>query len=63
MGGSLGLTALIGGILIAAVLVFATIANRRRSNADRRRTEEGTRALYREVDRQDQASDPDQKRF
>ena len=61
--GGIGMVAAIGGILIAAVLVFAVISNRRRSNADRRRTEEATHNLYRKMDREDQASDPDPKNF
>ena len=63
MSGDIGRTALIGGLLIAAVLFFAVVANRRRSAADRRRTKTATHDLYRTIDRQDQASDPDPKTF
>ncbi len=59
----LGTIAAIGGVLLAAVLVWAIIANRRRSNADRRRTQDGTRNLYREIDREDQATDPDKNEY
>jgi len=61
--GSLGWVALVGGLLIAAVLVWAVISNRRRSNADRRRTQDATHNLYKEMDREDQRSDPDRKQY
>jgi hypothetical protein len=63
MSGSLGLTAAIGGIILALVILFAVIKNRQRSSADVRRTEEATKDLYARVDRQDQVSDPDPKSF
>jgi len=63
MGGSMGLIALVGGLLIAGVLAWAVLANRRRSGAERRRTETATHDLYNKMDRQDQASDPDPERF
>lgn len=59
----IGLTAAIGGLVLAAVLLFAAIANRRRSKGAVRRTEDATAKLYRDIDRQDQASDPDPKNF
>jgi len=54
-----GLIAAIGGIVLAAVLLYAVIMNRRRSRADERRTEEATKDLYARVDREDKATDPD----
>lgn len=63
MSGELGWVAFIGGLLIAAALLFGVIANRRRSDHDRRRTEEGTKALYAKMDRQDKVSDPDPEKF
>ena len=63
MGGSIGLTAAIGGFLLLAVIIYAWLRNQRRSDADRRRTEEATKDLYARVDRQDQANDPDPKSF
>jgi FtsZ-interacting cell division protein ZipA len=63
MGDIIGIVAVVGGVLIAAVLVWAVMANRRRSGTARRRTEQATHDLYRDMDRQDQASDPDPKRF
>ncbi len=58
----IGTIAAIGGFLLALVLLYAVISNRRRSSADVRRTEEATKDLYARVDRQDQISDPDPKR-
>ena len=63
MPGGLGTIAFVGGILIALALLFGVISNRRRSNADRRRTEEGTKNLYSKMDRQDKVSDPDPTNF
>jgi len=63
MGGEVGLLAIVGGLLLAAVLAWAAWRNRARSGRDRHRTEAATHDLYREIDRQDQASDPDPKRF
>ena len=61
--GSVGIVAAVGGLLLAAVILFGVISNRRRSNADRRRTEDATANLYRTMDREDKASDPDPKRY
>jgi len=58
-----GLIAAIGGIVLAAVLLYAVIMNRRRSRADERRTEEATKDLYARVDREDKATDPDPTNF
>jgi len=58
MGGSIGLTAAIGGFLLLAVIIYAWARNRGRTDADRRRTEEGTRDLYARVDRDDKEKDP-----
>ena len=63
MSGSIGLTAAIGGFLLLIVIIYAWLRNQRRSDADRRRTEEATKDLYARVDRQDQANDPDPKSF
>jgi len=59
----LGMIAAIGGTLLVIVLVFAIIRNQRRSDADRRRTEEATRNLYARTDREDKASDPDPAKY
>ena len=59
----IGIVAAIGGILLALVLLYAVIANKRRSRGDVRRTEEATKDLYARVDRQDKVSDPDPKNF
>ena len=63
MGGSIGLTAAIGGILLAAILLYAVLRNRQRSAGQVRQTEEATKDLYARVDRQDQASDPDPAKY
>ncbi|WP_404713556.1 hypothetical protein [Sphingomonas sp. MMS24-J13] len=55
----IGLVAIIGGILLALALIFVVISNSRRSRQDVRRTEQGTKDLYKNVERQDQGSDPD----
>ena len=59
----IGIVAAIGAILLAIVLLFAVIANKRRTKNDVRRTEEATKDLYARVDRQDKVSDPDPKNF
>ena len=59
----LGMVAAIGGFLLAAVILYGVITNRRRSNADRRRTEEATKDLYARVDRQDKVNDPDPAKY
>ncbi|HWI85718.1 MAG TPA: hypothetical protein VNT42_05260 [Sphingomonas sp.] len=58
-----GLIAAIGGIVLAVVLLYAVIMNRRRSRADEQRTEEATKDLYARVDREDKVSDPDPTNF
>ena len=61
--GGIGLVAAIGGLLLAVILIWAVVANRRRSNSDRRRTQDATANLYRKIDREDKASDPDPERY
>jgi hypothetical protein len=63
IGGSLGLVAAIGGVLIVIVLVYAILRNRQRTPREEARTEQATKDLYARTDRQDQASDPDPKDF
>ena len=60
---SAGIVAAIGGLILAAVLLWAVMKNRQRSAGDVRRTEEATRDLYVKVDREDKVSDPDPKSF
>jgi hypothetical protein len=57
----IGVVAAIGGFLLAAVILYAALMNRRRSANDVRRTEEATKDLYVRVDREDQVTDPDPK--
>ena len=59
----IGTVAAIGGLLLAIVLLWAMLANKRRTRSDVRRTEEATKDLYARVDRQDQVTDPDNKNF
>ena len=59
IGGSLGLTAAIGGILLVIVFVYAIMRNRQRTPRDEARTEQATKDLYAQTDREDEASDPD----
>jgi pilus assembly protein TadC len=59
----IGVVAAIGGFLLAAVILYAALMNRRRSANDVRRTEEATKDLYVRVDREDQVTDPDPKTF
>lgn len=59
----IGTVAAIGGVILALVLLWATIRNRQRTPADRRRTEEATRALNQSIDRQDKITDPDTARY
>ena len=50
-----GLLTVVGPILLAAVVLWAVL-NNRRSRGEKRRTEEATRNLYKEVDRTDKAA-------
>ena len=63
MGGSLGLTAAIGGVLLVIVFVYAIMRNRQRTPREEARTEQATKDLYARTDRQDKISDPDPKDF
>lgn len=47
-GGSWGIVTIIGPLLLAAVLLWALLRNRKVSKSDVDRTEQGTRDLYRE---------------
>ncbi|PZU11818.1 hypothetical protein [Sphingomonas sp.] len=59
----IGTVAALGGLILAIVLLWAVIRNRTRTPADRRRTEDATRALNRSIDRQDKVTDPDPGRY
>lgn len=52
-----GLMTIIGPILLAAVILWAVLANRSRSRAEKQRSETATRDLYKSIDRQDKATD------
>ncbi|WP_165799625.1 hypothetical protein [Sphingomonas oleivorans] len=47
------LITIIGPILLAVALIWAVIANRNRSPAQRERTERGTAELYDRIDREE----------
>ncbi len=49
-GFSWGLQTIVGGFLLFAVLLWATLRNRKSSQAEIDRTEQATRELYREED-------------
>jgi hypothetical protein len=63
MPDGIGLMGIIGGVALLAVLLFAVLSNRRRTAASERRTEQATHDLYKAVDREDKATDPDPKTF
>jgi len=63
MPDGIGLMAMIGGIALAAVLLFAVLTNRRRSPAAEKWTEQKTHDLYKKIDREDKATDPDPNTF
>lgn len=60
---AMGMIAAIGGLVLAAILLWAVMRNRQRTSADVRRTEEATRSLHQQMDRQDKVTDPDPGRF
>jgi hypothetical protein len=47
-GGSWGIINIVGPLLLAAVLLWVLLRNRKARNKDVDRTEQGTRNLYRE---------------
>ena len=55
----IGTAAAIGGFILAIVLLWAMLQNKKRTAADVRRTEEATKALHKDIDRQDKVTDPD----
>jgi hypothetical protein len=59
----LGWVAAIGGAVLAIAILYGLLRNRRRTDADRQRTEEATRTLYARSDREDKVSDPDPAKF
>jgi hypothetical protein len=59
----IGITAAIGGFVLAIVLLWAVYRNSKRTGADVRRTEEATHALHKQMDREDKVTDPDTGKF
>jgi hypothetical protein len=51
------LMVIIGPILLAAVILWAVLANRNRSRAEKQHSEAATRDLYKTIDREDKAAD------
>ena len=52
-----GLLTILGPILLAAVILWAVLANRNRSRAEKQRSETATRDLYKTIDREDKAAE------
>lgn len=46
---------IVGPLLLAALLIWAVLTNRRRSRRERERTEQATRRLYEEIDHDEKA--------
>jgi hypothetical protein len=44
---------IVGPLLLAAILIWAIVSNRRRSRKERERSEEATRELYQKIDREE----------
>jgi heme oxygenase len=55
----MGIVAIVGGALLGAALLFGIITNKRRSAAEKERTQQATKELYKTVDREDKVTDPD----
>jgi uncharacterized membrane protein YqiK len=56
VGGTIwSIAVIVGPIILAGVMLFAVLTNRRRSAAERERTERGSKALYEQLDREDKA--------
>ena len=53
MDGGLGLTAIIGGILLAAVLLFAMLRNKQRTGSEFFFNDSATHDLYKRMDADD----------
>lgn len=56
-GGSWGIVTIIGPLLLAAVLLWVLLRNRKTSKSDVDRTEQGTRDLYREEEEKRRSGD------
>jgi hypothetical protein len=50
-----GLLTILGPILLGAVILWAVLANRNRTRAEKQRSETATRDLYKTIDREDKA--------
>ncbi|MGF7147272.1 hypothetical protein FHS96_000881 [Sphingomonas zeicaulis] len=56
-GGLYGVVTIVGPILLLAALAFAILRNRKRTPADRQRTEQATRELREQLSDEDRARD------
>jgi hypothetical protein len=56
-GGSWGIINIVGPLLLAAVLLWALLRNRKTSKRDVDRSEQGTRDLYREEEEKRRTGD------
>ena len=56
-GGSWGIINIVGPLLLAAVLLWVLLRNRKSRNRDVNRTEQGTRDLYREEEEKRRSGD------
>jgi hypothetical protein len=56
-GGSWGIINIVGPLLLAAVLLWVLLRNRKARNKDVDRTEQGTRDLYREEEEKRRSGD------
>jgi hypothetical protein len=56
-GGSWGIINIVGPLLLAAVLLWALLRNRKTSKRDVDRSEQGTRDLYREEEEKRRSGD------
>ncbi len=56
-GGSWGIINFVGPLLLAAVLLWVLLRNRKARNKDVDRTEQGTRDLYREEEEKRRSGD------
>ena len=56
-GGSWGIITIVGPLLLAAVLLWVLLRNRKAGKRDNDRTEQGTRDLYREEEEKRRSGD------
>ena len=57
MDAGLGLSAAIGGLILAAVLLFAMLRNKQRTPREEARSEAATHKLYENIDAEDKRNE------